>query len=337
MTIGSNQSMGYLFLIRKEYNMRMNPKKLVFALLFLMVFALFSYELAFVLNIPNLALSFSFGTLVQLVVLTILAILASLFFVIFAALAFDWRLIGPVSLLGAILILVFLGSTIGIIAGIISFIILCSVYLLLEQKLKTYLDFRPSELFKPTIKNLAWFLIVISSISYYLMISQEISQKGFQIPDSLIDTTLKFMPAQSPEANLDTTANTNLPQITHEQIQELRKNPQLLKQYGLDTKMLDTIENQINSGTKSVTKAANLNPNSFIKDAVKAQLQAILKPYQKFIAPLLALLFYFSLTFFSSIFSIFISPLIWLIFLILRKVNFISFTEEQRTVKKMVV
>lgn len=79
------------------------------------------------------------------------------------------------------------------------------------------------------------------------------------------------------------------------------------------------------------------NLNDLLKKTVKDQFQTMLKPYQSFIAPILALLFFFSLQAFVAIISIFLSPLIWFIFYILEKTKFITFTTEMREVKKMIV
>ncbi len=303
----------------------MNVKKLVFAPIFLVFFGIFSYELAYTLSLPNLAFSFDMGILVQLLVLAFSAVLASLLLVVFAALAFDWRIVAPINLVAAILVLIFISSTPGLIAAVATFLILCAVYLMLERKLKSYLDFKPTTLFKPDVKSLARFLILISAVTYYLMISADIAKNGFQLPDSLIDSVIKLTPG----LNNSDLQSQQLPQIPQDQIDLLKKNPQLLKQYGLDAKALDQFSSTQNNSKPQQT--------SSVKQLIKDQIQNMVKPYQGFIAPLLAILFYFSLTFFSSIFSLLISPLIWLIFLILEKTKFITFSEEQRTVKKMVV
>ncbi len=306
-----------------------NLKKLVFAPIFLIFFAFFSFELAHILNIPNLALSMSISTLIQLIIFTLATMLASLFFVVFAALAFDWRVIAPISFLAALLVFIFLASTTGLIAAVAIFIILCSVYLMLERTLKSYLDFKPTTLFKPAIKNLTWLLIIISALVYFLIISSDIQKNGFQLPDSLFDLTLKFMPEQNLTGQLDTGSTTpQIPQIPKEQLDLLKQNPSLLKQYGLDAKMLDSLDS---------SKSNSSPTQSPIKTLIKDQLQTMLKPYQNFIAPVLAILFYFTLTFFTSIFSLFLSLFIWLMFLILEKTGFIKFTTEQRTVRKMVI
>ncbi len=80
----------------------------------------------------------------------------------------------------------------------------------------------------------------------------------------------------------------------------------------------------------------NLGEN-FIKQAVQDQIQNFLKPYMGFVPALLAILLFFTLQSLTSIINLLIHPLLWLIFLMLEKSAFISFTTEMRPVKKMVL
>src|SRR3990172_10609958 len=117
----------------------------------------------------------------------------------------------------------------------------------------------------------------------------------------------------------------NLPQIPPEQLDLLKKNPDLLKQYGLDPKLLDTLT----APQKSTAAPANLT-NELIKQTVKDQVQNFIKPYLNFIPAGLAILLFFTFHAFISIANLLISPLLWLIFLILEKTGFTKFTVEQR-------
>lgn len=108
-----------------------------------------------------------------------------------------------------------------------------------------------------------------------------VAQKDFQIPDSLIDTSLKLT---QPESN----SQISLVQDT-------------------------------------------------VKQAVKDQLQNLIKPYQSFIPAVLAILLFFTLQGLTSLINLLIYPLLWLTFYILEKVGFITFTVEQRPIKKLVV
>jgi hypothetical protein len=298
-------------------------KKLAFAPLFLTFYALLLYNFAPFLKSYDFIFSLTFDTFAQLLILASLFILAALFFVIFACLCQDLKLVVPIGILASFLPMLFVSVNIGIVllvGGVVSFIL---TFVNLENKLKSYLTFNPSFLLGPSIRSLVTFLIIFFSFSYYLSINQLINTTSFQIPDSLIDTTLKFTPkTELPEES------SKLP-ISQEQINILKKNPEALKQYGLDPKILDSL-NQAQTSLSDST-------NNLIRSAVKAQLEAALKPYQNLIPSVLGVLMFFTLQSLSSFINLFIYPLLWLIFYILEKTNFIKFEVEQRPVKKMLV
>ncbi len=176
-----------------------------------------------------------------------------------------------------------------------------------------------ASLLSPTIKLVATLIIFTLSITYYLSVNNQIAREGFEIPDSLIESSLKLMP----QTDLPTA---QLPQLPPEQIELLKQNPDLLKQYNIDPKLLDSLPTQTTNST-----------NELIKPMIKDQLQNIIKPYQNFIAPILALLLFLTLQSFTTILGFFIPPILWLIFLILEKTNFVRFEVEMREVKKLVV
>src|SRR5437762_1894971 len=74
---------------------------------------------------------------------------------------------------------------------LISFVI---VFLLLKRELNVYINFSPTALFTPSIKLLATLVVVTFSLTFYLISSNDTSKNGFALPDSLIDTALKFVP-----------------------------------------------------------------------------------------------------------------------------------------------
>ena len=139
-----------------------------------------------------------------------------------------------------------------------------------------------------------------------------ITEKGFQIPDSLINTALKFAP--QPESQENSTSS--LPQISPDQLNLLKNNPDLLKQIG-----------------KPVQNIAN----DLIGQTVKKQFQDLIKPYTNFIPAILSILLFLTLQSFMAIINLLIYPLLWIKFYILEKTGFIKFTQESRLVKKMVI
>lgn len=270
---------------------------------------------------------------------------------IFGSFSQDWKLVAPVSLLSGVLIFLYQPDVKGVIILIGTIIALTLTFALLQNKLRTYITFQPTVLLTPSIKSLTTFLILILSFTYYLSINQLISKNGFEIPDELIDQSIKLM---QPNLNPNVQGAKYIAQVTPEQIEMLRQNPELLKQYGVDESMLNAVEEQIKSAPqqstsgespktnsalpdKSSTTQVNPLDNSFVKSMLKSQFDQMLKPYQSFIAPALALLFFISLTSISSLLSIFINPLLLIIFYLLEKTNFVRFEKEMREVKKLVV
>lgn len=318
-----------------KYTKKVLIKKLIFAPLFLLFFALTNFYLQPLLGSTDLILSLNSDLFIHLIILGILLMLTSSLFVIFSSLAQDWKLILPVVILAQTLPIIFFSSYTGLVLTTGFLISFALTSILLLNKLKTYLTFSPSSLLVPSVKTLAFYLSLSISFAYYLSANLEISKNGFEIPDSLIEASLKISSPNPTVKDVKLIAQT--PTLTPEQIQLLRQNPDLLRKQGIDPKVLDTLDQQ----TKPINKLANpASPNpspDLIKKLVKDQLQTVLKPYQGWVAPVLALLFYFTLSFLLSILSLVISPLIWLIFYILEKSGFTKYTTETREVKKLIV
>lgn len=312
-------------------------KKLSFAPLYLIFYALFVYQLNNLLSIPNLVFSLDFAVLKELIIFVIFAYLACIIFVIFCSLAQDWKLVIPVILLSSLIPFVFLTSPASLTLVFGSFILSLIIYLLVLQKLNSYITWQPTSLFSSSIKQMAFLLSIFSALCFYIVNDSSIKQNGFEIPDSLIDTSLKLMP-QSPldltNQDLPTQAP-QLPKLPPEQIEELKKNPDLLSQFGLTPAALDLVSKSSSNQTSQNNSQTSLQ--SPIKDLIKSQIESIINPYKSFIAPILALLFFFTTQFFISFLGIFISPLVWLIFYLLEKTEFIKFVSEQRTVKKIII
>lgn len=302
-------------------------KKLIFAPAFLIVFFIFISQLSPFFKSYDFIFSLSLETLVQLTIISLLISLSSLLFVIFATIALDWRITLPVAILASLSPLIFLDQALGIILGVgvlVSFII---ANLSLENNMKTYLTFQPLSILGPPTRHLAGFLILVIAICYFLAVNKIITQNGFQIPDSLIDAALKFTPAQSEQAETQLQ-----PAISAEQVELLKQNPDLLKQYGLDPKILDSLTKPQESSQTPQSFTDNL-----LKQTVKDQLDNFLKPYLPFIPATLAILLFLTLQSLTSLINLLIYPLIWLIFFILEKSEFVKFTEEMRPVRKMVL
>lgn len=304
-------------------------KKLALAPLFLIVFSLLVYQLTPFLKSYDFIFSLSLDSLIQFILVAVLFSLSSFLFVLLSTLASSWKISVPISAIASLLPLLFISSSLALVftAGILISTML--TYLSLNETLKSYLTFKPEALLGPAIRRLSTLLILAFCVIYFLSTSKIVAEKGFQIPDSLIDTALKMSPVDlSSEQN---SVTPGLPNISPEQLDLLKKNPDLVKQYGLDPSILNNL-NQPKSTKPSTNTAQEL-----IKQTVKNQIQGYIKPYQNFIPAGLALLLFLTLQSLTSIINLLIYPLLWITFYILEKTGFVRFEVEQRPVKKLIV
>jgi len=304
-------------------------KKLLFAPLFLALTAFSLTQLSPFFTDSSLIFSLDFSTLGYFITLSLGILLASLFFCLFVSLAADWTIIAPVIILGTLIPIAFLPQTAWFAVCAITLLGLTLTTSLQLQTLKNYLNFSPNALISPHARSLSKFLVIALSAGLFLQFTS--AHQTFQVPDSLIDTALKFAPISSTDTQTPTIPS--LPQLSPDQISLLKQNPALLKQYGVSPEMLDQLTNPKTTAQSS----APTTSNNLIKTAVKSQLQTMLKPYQSFIPGILALLFFVSLTSFVSLLGILLHFLIPLSFWLMEKTGFVTFTTEQRTVKKLVV
>lgn len=308
-------------------------KKAIFALPFLIFLVWFFYNLNFFFKDPYLIFGFDTAILLQLVWLLVSLSLASFCFVIFAALSDDWKFILPVSILGSLTSFALFSIPSGLVMWVGTLLSLCLTYLILSNKLKNYLTFQASSLLNPSIKSLATFLILTASLAFYIASSTQIKEQGFKIPDSLIDTALKFTTSQLPDVQGESIAQVSL---TPEQIELLKQNPDVLKQYGIDPDVLDSQDKQ--SSVAGPTKPSTSPPsNDLVKNLLQIQIQNIVKPYENLIPIFLAGLFFVTMQSLFSLLAVTLTPLIALTFWIFTKTNFIRFETEMREVKKLVV
>ncbi|MCR4305639.1 MAG: hypothetical protein NUV73_00970 [Candidatus Daviesbacteria bacterium] len=304
-------------------------KKLAFAPLFLLSFVLLIYQITPFLSSYDFIFSLSLNNVIQLLTIAALFSVSCLLFSVFVTLAADWKIVLPVSFLSALVLILFLDPALAIVFAVAVFISFLLIFLSLETTLKSYLTFRPEALLGPSIRRLASLLVLAFCLIFFLSTNKIIAQKGFQIPDSLIDTALKMTPLESPTE--EGTQVARLPDIAPEQLELLKKNPELLRQSGLDPKILDTLNQPKNSKTPQ-----NL-AQELVKQTVKDQIQGFIKPYINFIPAGLALLLFLTLQSLTSIINLLIYPLLWFTFFILEKTGFVKFEVEQRPVKKLIV
>ncbi len=305
-------------------------KKLFLAPLFLLAFAYTCYQLTALKDFAGLLFSLNLGSLSATVFLTLSIFITGLLFVLFLSLAQDLKLVLPIILVASILPAIFLSTPSNYVISSITLASELLIFFLINHKLKTYLTFSPSQLLSPSIKYFGSLLIIAISISFFLLTNEQIRQKGFEIPDSLVETVIKI----SSSAITSTTKQgyTNISdiknQIKPEELEFLRKNPQLLREKGIDPKILE------NQSLKDPTK----NPiEELSKAVIKDQFQNLVKPYLTWIPLAISLLLFITLNSIMYILSLFLPLLLWLIFYLFEAVGLIRFDKETREVRKIVV
>lgn len=314
-------------------------KKLFFAPFFIFSFIFLLFQFKPVLGSTDFVFSLSTDTFYSMLIISGLIILSSFLFVLFAVIAADWMLVLPVIIFASASAFLVFGINITIAFFVFSFMSFLAIFLSLLMELKNYIDFRPGAIFSSPVKRTCTLLIFAFAVTYFLSITPVIQKNGFLIPDALIDASMKFVPTPE-QATPDSTQTdsgfivSNL-QIPQEQIDLLKQNPALLKQYNIDPKMLDNIGSTKSSGKKSQT-VSDLTGN-FVKKTLQDQFNTMLKPYLSFIPIILSVALFLTLHSLVSLLSMIIPPLFWLFFFILGKTGFVNFTEEMRPVKKMVI
>ncbi|MDO8570365.1 MAG: hypothetical protein Q7R97_02170 [Candidatus Daviesbacteria bacterium] len=311
-------------------------KKIIFALPFLLFFFLFCLNLDLFLQNSNFLFSLDLKIILQAVLLVSYLLLSSLFFAILVTFSMNWKIVIPTAVLASLIPLFLITSSVYIlIAGF--FLTFLIVFFTLQKKLQNYLTFQASILLIPSIKRLSTFIILVSSLVFYFNISQSLVKNGFQIPDSLLDPIINLATSGLPTSNLPQGPGPMM-NISADQINLLKQNPDLLKQYGFDPRSLGEVGtdpkilDQITTTQSPVT-----SQNSFIKQAISAQINNLIGPNIGIVAIILSITFFVSLNFLSSFLSLLIYPIISGIFWILEKTGFTKFEVTQREVKKLIV
>lgn len=330
-------------------------KKLLFAPVFLGLVAYSVYLLKPYLTSYGVIFAVSYSEFINLLVFSGTILFSAITFAVFSCLAQDWKLIGPVSFFAGAPCVYFLPQPLSFVIAGALILSLVFNYLMLENSLKNYFTFKPTELLGPSIKSLTFLIVLVFSIGFYLSINKEIQTKGFEIPDTLIDQALKLSPQPEDLNNIKGIKFlAQTPLITQEQIDFLKKNPDLVKQAGYDPKILDNYSaptpasspktQQSSQKQQTTTQLPSLPgiqiPTSsadLTKKLIKSQFQKMIDPYKGIIPGVLALLFFVALNSLVSLLGIFNTPITWFVFQLLQSSGFIRFEKEMREVKKMAV
>lgn len=253
-----------------------------------------------------------------------LIMLTSLFFVLFVTLSQDWRIIAPILLASNLISFLVFANPLNLVMAVGFLTVGGLIYVLLDNKLKTYLNFQPGSLLSSSVVNFSKLLVFLFSLALFFNLSAGGNQKPFQVPDQIIDSVLQMLPQETPQQS--TNPKLNNAKLPKEQLDLLQNNPELLQQFGLNAKNLD-----------SLNLAAGGSPTDLIKKTVSDQVNKFLEPYQTFVPAIFSFLFFTFLTSIVSLASLLVSPLLWLIFFSFEQTGFTKYIKEMREVKKLVV
>ena len=195
-------------------------KKLIFAPLFAVAFIILIYNINPLLKSYDFIFALSTDTLTTLIMISSLISLSSFLFVLFTSIALEWKIVVPLVIISCLFPLIFLEPALALVLGVGILVSLLLTVLSLDTTLKRYLNFQPSSLLGPPIRNLCGLLILSFCVVYFLTTHKIVAQEGFQIPDSIIDTALKFA---SPQGETTLAPQNLLKQAVKDQLQSFLK------------------------------------------------------------------------------------------------------------------
>lgn len=325
-------------------------KKLIFAFPFLACFFFMLFIFKDISNNPEMLLALEISVFYKIILFLTLIIFSGLFFCIFISFARELKFVGPIILLSLLIPLLFFPDIKSPIVNfelarnqssfilIVGFLLTESIiFYMLDNTLKTYINFSPTQIFIPFIKRFTQLFLLTFALGYFVLLSNYYQINKFKIPDSLIDTALKSIP-KSLTSQTDPTSVTVPPKIklTPEQLTALKQNPKNLEQFGLTVSDLENLSNPTTVKTPEQKEDVPLD-QQLIKLAVRKQIDEMIKPYINFIPITLSVLFFFTSYSLSSLLLITAPIILLILFKILEGTGFITYTKEMREVKKMVI
>lgn len=329
-------------------------KKLIFAPVFLILITTVSYFYQQILSKYLEVFFGSYGGLSEFALIAMPLVFASLCFALFVTFTQDFKYALILSIITALIPFLFLPTSLSLIIATGLIISLMVSYINLQINLRSYINFQPTVLLITPIKMLNTFLLITLAAGFYLHTNSIIQKEGFKIPDPLIDWAVS-MSMSSAGMNFKGDKHSLIPRtlgnrqylaqaLTSEQIELLKQNPGVLNQYGLKPEDLDALvpatTPKKSSGSEPILQTIPL-PSGNLKDVLKNQINSMidqtLKPYMFVIPILLAFMFYSLASLIMWFISLFLSPLISLIFYVFEKTGFVKFEKEMREVKKIVI
>lgn len=318
-------------------------KKIIFAPLFLILITASIYFYKLILD-KYLDLFFgNYGGLYEFALLAVPLVFASLTYCLFITFTQDFKYAIVLAIITALIPFAFLSFNLSLVIGAGLLISLIITYFNLQTGLRSYVNFQAPALLLTPVKMLNTFVLLTLAFGYFLNANSIIQTQGFKIPDSLIDWAIDFS-MSSQNYNFKGEKHYLAQALTPQQIELLKQNPGVLEQYGLKPEDLEALSpssnQQAGPQNQKVIQAIPL-PSGNLKDVLKNQINGMLdqtlKPYLFVIPILLAFMFYSLASLIMWLISLFLSPLISLIFLIFEKTGFIKFANETRVVKKIII
>lgn len=306
-------------------------KKLIFAIPLLLSLAIFYIQANSFLQDFSALFSLDLNLIIKLVIFAATIVLVSYLFVIFVNLAVDYKLVVPVILVSVALSFLYSSDQINYyLAGGLLIAFGASYGLVYNKIKKDPTNFQVSgDVNKPS-GQLATLIILAVAVALYFSAVKNNEQFIQKFIDSIVGLSSSFTQSQQLTENTSLAQTPNLP-ISQAEINQLKQNPELLKQFGLDPSIL----NQLDTKTKTVT------PQSIATEALKPvitkQVNDFIRPFVGIIPFLIVFIFYLNFQFAASILLFISSPLTYLLFMILEKVGFIKYEVTTRQVKKLIV
>jgi hypothetical protein len=312
-------------------------KKLLFVVPFLIFYILFLWGSQNLINSPYSIIFFDLSFFQQLFFVLIFLTLSSLFFVIFATIASDIKYSLGLAFLSSLLPLVVVNNPYSSVLSLSLMGSFALVSLLLQNKLKTYLNFQPTSLLSSSVRNLTTLTILSLTLLYFFSIGERLKTEAVRVPESFVNT-IASLPQVRNTFSVDNPITEGLQSITTKDLEMLRQNPTLLKQHGLDESIIDEIVRLQQEALGNKTQISKDSSSQiFLKALINNQVQQVTEPIKGFLPLILSLVFFVTLHSLASIVSLIIFPLLYLIFQILEKTGFTKFVVEKRDVKKLVV
>lgn len=248
--------------------------------------------------------------------------ISCLFFTISNIFVKKWRVYVPIFASAALTSFILIPTPLVFILMICFFAAFLLNFFMVNIQLNSYVNFNAAKIFSPPVRNLARIIILIIALGYFLNTFSQIKDKGFEIPDSLIDTAIKFVPQTS---QLDKEVDLEQLGISQQDLQNLQDDPQLLEQLGINPQLL-----------KSLDQPAQTDQSLF-RQIIKDQFQKAIAPYSNYMPFILAVLLFFTLDWLLSILGMLIGPILWLIFYILQKTGSITIAKSTIEVEQLLI